>query len=314
MATFRSLAADDLALLRQLAGADALEDLVPVAAGIENSNWFLTLCRHGQRLPCVLTLVEAVPEDELPFFIALADTLAEADLPVPVALRLADGRRQCVLQDRPALLVPRLPGRHVDQPDETLCRAVGTLLAQLHRAAARCPLVREHPDHRWWPAAFTWLAPALAQAQHDELGAALLSASGTFARAATLPHGVIHGDLFRDNVLVTGNEVSGVLDFFHATRDLLAWDIAIALNDWALRDGRPDRALADAFLAGYRQVRELARGEQALLPALRQAAAARFWLSRLVAVEKRRQHGGPAPGSSKDPAQMQALYRDLARP
>lgn len=307
MSTFRELSAADLEQVRRLAQADAVTGLHAIAAGIENSNWFLTLVQGTTRFACVLTLVEGVPEDELPFFIALTDTLAEADLPVPMALRLAAGQRQFSLQDKPALLVPRLPGTHVTRVTPALCTAVGGMLARLHAAATRCPLARERPDHRWWPTAFAWLAPALDRDTHDALAAALLDASATFARAHRLPHGVIHGDLFRDNVLVTGDEVSGVLDFFHATRDLLAWDIAIALNDWAVDANLPDATLAAALLAGYQSERPLTAEELALLPALRRAAAARFWLSRQVAVERQRRHGADGLVSSKDPAAMRAL-------
>lgn len=185
------------------------------------------------------------------------------------------------------------------------------MLARLHAAARRCPFQRVRPDHLWWPTAFASVAPLLARNARDELAAALLDAARTFAHAHALPHGIIHGDYFRDNVLLAGDEITGVLDFFHATHDLLAWDIAIALNDWAVTDGMPDAALAGDFLAGYGSVRRPGDAEIALLPALRRAAAARFWLSRLVAAA---QQGESTDGlvQRKDPEAMRALLRALS--
>lgn len=309
MSTFRTLDPADIEQVRCLAGADAVSGVVAIASGIENSNWFVTLHHGDARFACVLTLVEAIPEDELPFFIALTGALAEADLPVPMPLRLTNGTHQLLLQGRPALLVPRLPGAHVNVAAPALCCHVGIMLARLHEAGTRCVMERDRPDHRWWPTAFAWLAPSLPADVHDALAGALLDATRCFAQAHALPHGIIHGDLFRDNVLATGDEVTGVLDFFHATRDVLAWDIAIALNDWAVVDGTPDKERADAVLAGYESVRQLTTGEHNLLPALRRAAAARFWLSRLVAAEQARERGdNGGMVSRKDPDAMRALW------
>lgn len=318
MSVYRTLAAADLDLVRRVAGADALPACEPISAGIENSNWFVT-CRRGDidtRL--VLTLVEAATAttDRLDFVIALADALAAAGLPAPVALTLIDGRRRFVLQERPALLVPVLPGAHVAVPTLAQCHATGALLARLHVAGSRCTQGSpQGTDAQWWPTAFAPLAPSLAPDQRAELSAALQAGSVAFAAAAALPHGIIHGDLFRDNVLFTGADISGVLDFHHATRDLLAWDLAIALNDWAFVADQPDQLRADALLAGYESVRVLAQGERDLLPVLRRTAAARFWLSRLLAAQRAAlapAHASGVSGVRKDPEQMRAWLRALS--
>lgn len=315
MSVYRTLADADLDLVRRVAGADALPACEPISAGIENSNWFVTCRRGGADTRLVLTLVEAATTttDRLDFVIALADTLAAAGLPAPVALTLVDGQRRFVLQERPALLVPVLPGAHVAAPTLAQCHATGALLARLHAAAVICPLRSRQPtDAQWWPAAFAQLAPALAPDQRAALSAALQAGTTAFVAAVSLPHGIIHGDLFRDNVLFTGEVVSGVLDFHHATHDLLAWDLAIALNDWTFVGTQPDQGRADALLAGYESVRPLERGERDLLPVLRRTAAARFWLSRLLA-----QRAGPVQmagvtGVRKDPQQMRAWLQALS--
>lgn len=303
MSTFRQLAPADLAALAAAAGLDALDELQPVAAGIENSNWFARGRRDGQALPLVLTLVEAVPARELPFFVQLADRLQAAGLPVPAPLPLRDGARWLLLQGLPALLLPRLPGAHAARPDSAQCRAAGAMLARLHLATtapAAADSVRDQPDWQWWPGAFAGIAATLATDERHELDDALQRASRLFAHNAGLPRGIVHGDFFRDNVLLQGAQVSGVLDLFHATRDVLAWDLAIALNDWSLAsEGAEDAGLLQAFSDGYEAVRPLQAAERKLLGEFRAAAAARFWLSRHIAARR------------KDPAQMQALWRRL---
>jgi homoserine kinase type II len=309
MSAYRHLSHEDLNAVCRVAGADALSDCQPIEAGIENSNWFVTLVYGARHVPCVLTIAEATPAEELPYFIALTDALAEADLPVPTALTLTQRQRQFELQGRPAWLVPRMPGTHLAEATPSLCRTAGEMLALLHRHASGCAFQRERPDHRWWPSAFASVSALLPVPERDELAGALLAASRAFAQAHALPHGVIHGDLFRDNVLVRGERITAVLDFFHATSDLLAWDIAIAMNDWTVTHGAPDAALADAFLDGYAHVRALTIGEHRALPALRCAAAARFWLSRLIAAQRPAQ--GTATVQRKDPQEMRALWQRL---
>lgn len=305
MSVYRTLSAADLDTLRTAAGADAVPACTPIAAGIENSNWFVTLRQGGLDLQRVLTLLEPAggSEEQLYFVLVLTAALARSGLPVPAPVPLADGALIFRLQDRPALLVPVLPGTHPAIPSAAQCRAAGAMLARLHTApAAQNDPALAKParvtDARWWPGAYRALAARMDAATHRELGAALAAASEVFSGVAELPHGIVHGDLFRDNVLMQGDAVSGVLDFHHATRDLLAWDLAIALNDWCVIDDRPDAGRAAAMIAGYESVRRLTPGENAVLPALRRAAAARFWLSRLE-----------RPG--KDPAQMRDWLRAL---
>lgn len=300
---------DDLASLLAAWGLEAAS-LTPVAGGIENTNWFVSALLDGTPRELVLTRVDVAAPEELPYFVALVDALARDDLPVPVALATRAGRRQHDLGGRGFLLCPRLPGRAVTVPSPAQCRATGELLARLHAAARHCPFTRERADHLWWPVAWAWLAPQLDAETRSELGNALLAASAAFAGARALPRGTIHGDLFRDNLLFTGNEPTALLDFFHATHDVLAWDIAIALNDFAGTD--PERA--GALLDGYQSVRALTAAERDLLPALRTGAAARFWLSREIAARKAA--GDPREArpalAEKSPLAMRELLRALS--
>lgn len=309
MSVYRALSPADLEAVRRATGAEAITGLQPIVAGIENSNWFLDLRVAGRGQNRVLTLLESLAAGELPFFIALVDALAAAGLPVPVAAQLAGGQRILLLQGKPALVVPRLPGAHVDAVTPEQCAAAGAMLARVHVAARALPLRRGHRDADWWPDAFARIASSLADDVRMELGAALVTATQTFNRCASLAHGIVHGDFFRDNVLFTDGGVSGVLDFFHAANDLLAWDLAIALNDWSIIDNRPDAARAQAFIDAYQAVRPLEQAELAELPALRRAAAARFWLSRLLTAE--RQRGTGSSVQKKDPEQMRAWLHAL---
>ncbi|MFZ5722139.1 MAG: homoserine kinase [Pseudomonadota bacterium] len=304
MSVYRHLTADDLETIRRAAGVRSLGTPEPIAAGIENSNWFLTL---DDAETVVLTVLEAAVDADLPFCIALTDTLAAAGLPVPVARQLADGARTLRIQERPALLVQRLRGVHAERATAAQCAAAGRMLAQMHRTAATLPAPDRPRDRDWWPAAFAGIAPTLAADARTGLHAALQTATATFVACRDEPHGIIHGDFFRDNVLFDGERISGVLDFFHAAHDLLAWDLAIALNDWTMTEHAPDPARADALLAGYEEVRPLTAGECAALPALRRAAAARFWLSRLLFARR-----PAARGQRKDPEEMRAWYRALS--
>lgn len=305
MSVYRHLYAADLDAIRRAVGVDALGQPRPIIAGIENSNWFLTLRGKPDR-QVVLSVLEVLTAAELPHLIAVTDALAAAGLPVPSALRLANDARYLLIQGHPALLVPRLRGAHVKHASPAQCTAAGAMLARIHRAGSNAPVPRRARDCDWWLPTFAALAPTLATDVRNELEAALADATQTFAACDTLPQGLIHGDYFRDNVLFDGNEIVGVLDFFHAAQDLFAWDLAIALNDWTMADGQPDAERASFMLAGYDDLRALGPEERAALPALRRAAAARFWLSRLLFSRQQAK-----TGQRKDPEEMRAWWRAL---
>jgi homoserine kinase type II len=182
--------------------------------------------------------------------------------------------------------VNRLPGRHHLAPDTAHCASVGAMLARMHLAGADFPL--HQPNLRglsWWEETIPLVLPHLSDEQRELIQSELayqqhLAAS---AQYAGLPRGVIHADLFRDNVMFEDDTLTGFFDFYFAGVDTFAFDIAVCLNDWCidLESGRLEDERALAFVAAYDAVRALTGGELRLLPAMLRAGALRFWVSRL---------------------------------
>lgn len=253
-----------------------------IAEGVENSN-FLVQTTAGTY---ILTLYEKrVAPQDLPFFLGLMQHLAGHGLscPQPVAMRSGDMLGE--LAGRPAAVVTFLPGVSVRRPGAGHCALLGRGLAQLHLAGADFPLARPNAlsVSGWRPlfeaeeAQADSVAPGLAAAISAEL--AVLEASWPQG----LPGGVIHADLFPDNAFFLDDRLSGIIDFYFACTDALAYDIAICLNAWCFEpDGAYNVTKGRALLAGYETLRPLTAPEIAALPRLARGAALRFLLTRLV--------------------------------
>jgi homoserine kinase type II len=301
MAVFTPLAREQLEAFVQPYGLGELLDYQAIAEGSENSNFFLSLT-GGE---FVLTLIERGHASELPFFIELLERLHQQDFAVPYAVPTADGQALRQLAGKPALLQPRLHGRHVQQPKPQHCRAVGAWLAHLHLTTQPQPLPRQTDRGLAW-----MLAQGAQQAaQLDPDAAALLRASlaeipALQAALPQLPSANLHGDLFRDNVLFEGEQLSGVIDFYNACSGPMLYDLAIAVNDWCSTDaGELDPERCAALLAGYAQLRPFSAVEAELWPLMLRVACLRFWLSRLLATADYRGHSG----QPKDPQQYQQM-------
>ncbi|UUX95511.1 homoserine kinase [Aquabacterium sp. J223] len=306
MAVFTEVSAADAAALAERLALGPVTGLQPIAAGIENTNYFLST----ERGDWVLTLFERLSAEQLPFYLELMRHLAQRGIPVPEPRADGHGRILHTLCGKPAAVVDRLRGRHQLAPDLHHCQQVGAMLARMHLAGQDFPLVQ--PNLRglpWWRETVPQVLPFVTDAQRalltDELAfQASLAASPAYA---ALPRGPVHADLFRDNVMfdggpdaaaelpapapgdapavgLTGRErLSGFFDFYFAGVDTWGFDLAVCLNDWCidLDSGRLDEARATAFVAAYEGVRPLHGDERRLMPALLRAAAFRFWLSRL---------------------------------
>lgn len=264
-------------------GLGRLRDFRGIAEGSENSNFFVSL----EKGEFVLTLVERGPVQEMPFFIELLDVLHEADLPVPYALRTKDGAALRQLEGKPALLQPRLAGRHERSPNNHHCQEVGNLLARLHLATRE--RIIERPSDR----GLSWmLHEGQAFQSHLSGNAATLLADALeeiarlLAEQPALPRANLHADLFRDNVLFDGPHLAGVIDFYNACSGWMLYDLAIAVNDWcSTEDGALDGPRARALLAAYATKRPFTALEAELWPEMLRVACVRFWLSRLIAAE-----------------------------
>lgn len=252
-----------------------------IAEGVENSNFLLTTTSG----PFILTLYEKrVDAGDLPFFLGLMQHLADRGLSCPLPLARRDGALLGTLAGRPAAIISFLEGIWLRAPDAEHCRQVGEALARLHLAGEGFQLTRRNAlsVEGWRP---LW---EKAEARADEVQPGLRETVATelaFLEAEwprDLPLGVIHADLFPDNVFFLDDRLSGVIDFYFACNDQLAYDIAVCLNAWCFtRDGAFEMEKGVALLAGYQALRPLSAPEIAALPVLARGAALRFFLTRL---------------------------------
>ena len=279
-----------------------LVDFRGIDGGSENSNFFVT-CEGGE---FVLTLVERGPVNELAFFVALLECLHQAALPIPYAITDRQGQAIGILNDRPALLQPRLAGVHVQHPDVQHCAAVGDMLARLHQVSAGCGLTRQSDRGADW---MKREAAALRQYVSPDASTLLDEAMHALAQVESLreqlPHAVLHADLFRDNIMFEGHELTGVIDFYNAASGSTLYDVAICVNDWCLdATNHLDPARASALLAAYAAHRPFTDVEAECWPHMLRIAALRFWLSREIAARAHAEHEGVL---IKDPGHFQAI-------
>ncbi len=305
MAVFTPI--DQAALQRFLAHyrLGHLLDFAGIPAGITNTNYYVTT-EQGEY---VLTLFEQLTAAEIPFFLELTAFLAERGIPCPHPVRDNRGHYLGRLHDKPAALAQRLRGNSVESPTAAHCAAVGHVLAQLHFAGQQFPRSRVNDrGSQWCKAAAAALANRI-----DKPDAALLHAELRFQsrhQTSGLPDGIIHADLFRDNVLFRGSSVSGLIDFYYACTDALLIDVAVTVNDWCIgANAELDARRAASLLQAYHAQRPLTPGERAAWPAMLRAAALRFWLSRLYDLHF------PSAGEiarTKDPGEFKRILANLA--
>jgi len=283
MAVYTDVAADELADFLSAYDIGELLSYKGIAEGVENSNFLL----HTSRGYFILTLYEKrVARDDLPFFLALMSHLAANGINCPQPVPDRDGRTLSTLAGRPAAIINFLDGVWPRKPSATHCAGVGAALARMHLAGHGFAMARANAlSVAGWRPLFE-----AAQARADEVQpglrdfiAAELSYLESGVWPSDLPQGLIHADLFPDNVFFLGDRLSGIIDFTFACNDLLAYDVAICLNAWCFE---PDHAFnvtkARALLNAYSRERMLTPAEQAALPLLARGAALRFLLTRLV--------------------------------
>lgn len=277
MSVYTSISRSELEDFLQNYEIGELVDYQGITAGIENTNYFVDTT-HRQY---VLTLFEILKTDELPFYLELMAFLNEHD--IPSAHPVADKTRNYVheLNGKPATIMQRLQGKSVLNPDVSHCESIGRALAKLHITGESFPL---HQDNfrgdEWRIKTANRLLPLIDSVDSEILRNELVAQS--LQNYHELPQGVIHADLFRDNVLFDANVLSGMLDFYNACNDCLLYDVAITVNDWCVQpDGVLDYARARGLCHAYQSERTLTTAERNAWPMLLRLAALRFWLSRL---------------------------------
>jgi homoserine kinase type II len=282
MAVYTDVAAEDL---QQFLAAYDIGDLLAykgIAEGVENSNFLV----HSSGGYFILTLYEKrVAANDLPFFLGLMEHLASRGITCPQPVKNRVGETLGTLAGRPAALVTFLEGMWIRRPSLSHCAAVGAALAELHLAGADFAMKRKNAlSVAGWRPLYASAAERADQVQQG-LRAAIATELDHLEQRwpRHLPQGVIHADLFPDNVFFLGGRLSGLIDFYFACTDTLAYDVAICLNAWCFEtDHSYNVTKGRGLLQAYMKARPLSDSELAELPLLARGAALRFLLTRLV--------------------------------
>ena len=286
MAVYTHLSAEQLAALIETYDVGELTSVKGIAEGVSNSNWLVETSgsSQGHGTQFILTMYERrIDTAELPYFLGLLDHLSAKGCPVPATIHDRDGAASRVIDGKSVALIEFLPGVSPSEPTPAQTRSVGEALAGMHLASQDYPLTRANQMglsdtlrslegctaerlktiHADLPSV---LEPARALAQLD---------------TADLPSANIHADLFPDNVLMLGDTVSGMIDFYFACSDTMALDLATTHAAWCFdKAGQCLSGQSSALLDGYQSVRPLSAAEREALPAIAQGAALRFVASR----------------------------------
>ncbi len=281
MAVYTDVSDEELEVFLKPYGIGQLLSYKGIAEGVENSNFML----RTDKGTYFLTLYEKrVAEEDLPFFLGLMNHQAAKGIACPVPLRDSKGNMLGELADRPAALISFLEGVSVRRPQPKHCSELGRALAKFHLAGQDFSLTRENAlSVAGWRPLYD-ACSARADEVVDGLAGELRSELAVLERdwPSALPQGVIHADMFPDNVFFIGDKLSGIIDFYFACNDALAYDLAICLNAWCFEhDGAFNITKARALLQAYNEVRPLNGDELAALPLLARGSAMRFLLTRL---------------------------------
>lgn len=307
MAVFTEVSLDAARLLFDQLSIGTLQELRGIQGGIENTNYFATT-DQGEY---VLTLFERLSHEQLPFYLYLMRHLALRGMAVPQPVSNHDGDILFTLCGKPAAVVNKLAGRNQLRPAPAHCTQVGTTLAHMHLAGR--DFDRHQPNLRglpWWNSTAPQVYPHLSDSQLSLLKSELAYQNHIAASAshAALPRGPVHADLFRDNVMFEGEQLTGCFDFYFAGVDTWLFDLCVTLNDWCIdhTTGLHEPTRAAALLQAYQAVRPLQAAERELLPAMLRAAALRFWISRLWDYHLPREASMLTP---HDPAHFERVLR-----
>ena len=281
MAVYTDVGDADLEELLSQYDLGAVLSFKGIAEGVENSNFLL----RTEAGAFILTLYEKrVAEADLPFFLGLMEHLAGRGIRCPLPVKARDGKALRNVAGRPAAIISFLEGVWTRRPRTEHCAALGRALAEMHEAGRDFPLIRPNSLSRddWRPL----FEMSRSRADTVEPGLeAFVAAELAYLETAWpdgLPDGVIHADLFPDNVFFLKNRLSGLIDFYFACNDLFAYDLAVCLNAWCFeQDNSFNVTKGQALMQAYEEVRRLDAGEREALPLLARGAALRFLLTRL---------------------------------
>ena len=277
MAVYTQLSEHSLKQILKAYPLGNLQHFSGVTQGVTNTNYFVTTDRGAY----FLTLFEELQREQLPFFIQLTHQLAQANIPCPETMQTKSGESITLWQNKPVIIVERLAGETIGQPNIRQCQQVAQLLAKLHLASKTITLSHETTRGLLWHQTTAQrVMPKLTVAEKGIVSEELELLEN--AQLDCLPSGIIHADLFCDNVLFVGDDISGVIDFYYACHGPWLYDLAIGYNDWCLKqDHVVEDVYGQAFIDAYQAVRPLTVDEIDLWPICLRLASLRFWLSRL---------------------------------
>lgn len=288
MAVYTHLNAGDIDAILSQYDVGTLLSAKGIAEGVSNSNWLIetTDGEGGGQNRYILTVYEdRTNSDDLPFFLDLLDHLSAKGCPVPRTIHDRSGAAFRLVQGKPMALIEYLPGVSIEDPQPGQAHAVGRALASIHAASA------DFGQQRTNDLGLAGWRKLFAACDTDQLAKIDGALPGLIAEGldrieagwpAHLPRAVVHSDLFPDNVLMLGEDVTGLIDFYFACTDIAAYDIAVTHAAWSFGKGGAtfNRDIGDAILAGYEAVRVLTDNEKAAMPILCQAASMRFMATR----------------------------------
>lgn len=283
MAVFTRITHEDLQHWLAGRACGTLQSFEGISSGIENTNYFVNTTTGRY----VLTIFEKLTEADLPFYLGLMQHLAGKGLPVPGPVAGRQGELFNPLMGKPATLVNCLAGQSVDAPSAVQCGHIGEFSAKAHQAVV--DFAGNTPNPRgldWIKQSALTLKPHIPADKlnllEDEV--AHQSAIAQSAAYLALPRGAVHADLFRDNALMQGEQLGGVIDFYFAGVDTFLFDLAVTANDWCINHitGEFKQDQLEALVTGYAKHRPFTEDDQALWPHLLRAAALRFWTSRMM--------------------------------
>jgi len=247
-----------------------------IQAGIENTNYRVTTTRGDY----ILTLFESLSSQELPAYLSLIKQLNQSGFPAPEPYACKQSRFINNLADKPATLFSCLPGQSIDAPTASQCSEIGIYLAKLHLLSSSTEFYKQNAKNiSGCQQLFKQIKTQLAEADIHLLQAELNYQSSY--DLPDIPKGIIHADLFKDNVLFNQGHISAILDFYNACNDCFLFDIAVTGNDWCVVNGVLDHQKLTAFISGYQIIRQLTDNEKKHITAFFRLAALRFWLSRV---------------------------------
>lgn len=277
MAVYTSINIDEISSFLNSYNLPDLKSFKGISSGVTNTNYVIETIDAKY----ILTIFEQAQPKDIQYYVDLMSFLSNKKYHCPTPIQNQEGFHLGEIKNKPALLVSLLSGRELKSVSNDNCFAVGVSLAQMHQLTQDYKVFIANPRGlNWMNRVFDEIHPLLSNDEVEIIRDELIFLDQNFN--SNLPSGIIHADLFKDNVLFYNHNVSGVIDFYYACYDLYIYDIAIALNDWCINEF----FLIDAekkryFLNGYESIRELSEDEKNFLPISLRLAAMRFWLSRL---------------------------------